>query len=354
MKIALLAPFEEPVPPKKYGGTELIVFNLITELVKMGHDVTLFATGDAEVPCRVEAIFPRSIRTIAPYDTDQKAREAVKWVGIGRIIEKLQKEKFDIVHNHIGWRLLALGNLIKQPLVTTLHGPMHLTYQHVGFTASPDFQFVSISDNQRKAFPDLHYTATVYNGIEVEKFPFSDKAGDYLCLLGRFSPEKGVKEAIAIARSVGMTLKIAAKIDLVDQPFYESVKPEIDGTHIQFMGELGFDEKTELLKNAYALLAPIQWEEPFGLNVVEAMACGTPVVGTKRGSFPELITHGKNGFLGTTVEELASFVSQIPTIERAYCRKTVEERFTTKIMAEGYLRVYAQVIEASGKTQNAL
>jgi glycosyltransferase involved in cell wall biosynthesis len=354
MRIAMLSPFEESVPPKKYGGTELIVSNLIMEFVKMGHDVTLFATGDAEVPCKVEAIFPQAIRKIPPFDTDQKARESVKWVGIGRIIEKLQKEKFDIVHSHIGWRLLTLGNLINQPLVTTLHGPMHLTYQHVGFTAIPNYQFVSISDNQRKAFPNLQYVKTVYNGIAVEQFPFSDKAGDYLCLLGRFSPEKGVKEAIAIAKKAGMTLKIAAKIDLVDQPFYESVKPEIDGKQIQFMGEIGFDEKTELLKNAYALLAPIQWEEPFGLNVVEAMACGTPVIGTKRGSFPELITHGKNGFLGTTVEELASFVSQIPTIDRAYCRKTVEERFTTKIMAEGYLRAYAQVIETFGKTQNAL
>jgi len=354
MKIAILAPFEEPVPPKKYGGTELIVSNLITEYVNMGHDVTLFATGDAEVPCKVEAIFPTSIRKISPYDTDQKARESVKWVGIGRVIEKLQKEKFDIVHDHIGWRLLALGNLIKQPLVTTLHGPMHLTYQHVGFTASPNFQFVSISDNQRKVFPDLHYIATVYNGIAVEKFPFSDKKGEYLCLLGRFSPEKGIKEAIAIARSVGMTLKIAAKIDLADQAFYESVKPEIDGTQIQFVGEIGFDEKTELLKNAYALLAPIQWEEPFGLNVIEAMACGTPVIGTKRGSFPELITHGKNGFLGTTVEEMASFVKDIQIIDRTVCRKTVEEQFTTKIMAEGYLHAYAQVIEAFGKMKNTV
>jgi glycosyltransferase involved in cell wall biosynthesis len=345
MRIAMLAPFEESVPPKKYGGTELVIYNLIIQLIKMGHDVTLFGTGDAEVPCRVEAIFPQAVRTIPPFDTDQKARESIKWVGIGNVLQKLANEPFDIIHNHNGWRFLSVSQCIRQPIVTTLHGPMDQIYQQVVFSSSPDFAFISISDNQRKAFPNLHYVQTVYNGIDVDKFPFSEKAGNYLCLLGRFSPEKGVKEAIAIARKAGMTLKIAAKIDLVDQPYYESMKSEIDGTEIQFMGEIGFDQKTDLLKNAYALLAPIQWEEPFGLNVVEAMACGTPVIGTKRGSFPELITHGKTGFLGTTAEELASFVSQISTISRADCRKTVEERFTGKIMAEGYAGVYLSVIE---------
>jgi len=344
MRIAMLAPFEESVPPKKYGGVELVIYNLIVELVKMGHDVTLFGTGDSDVPCKVEAIFPKAIRTTPPYDTDQQARESVKWVGIGRMIEKLEKEKFDIVHNHNGWRLLALGNLMRQPLVTTLHGPMHVTYQHVGFTANPDYQFVSISDNQRKAFPNLHYVQTVYNGIEVTKFPFSDKSGNYLVLLGRFWVDKGVKEAIDIAKRVGMPLKIAAKIDILDRSYYEQLKPLIDGTHIQLIEEIGFDEKTDLLKNAYALLAPIQWEEPFGLNVIEAMACGTPVIGTKRGSFPEIITHGKNGFLGTTVEELASYVKDIPTIDRVACRKTVEERFTTKIMTDGYVHVYEKIL----------
>jgi len=345
MKIAILAPFEERVPPKKYGGTELIVSNLITELVRMGHDVTLFGTGDSEVPCKVEAIFPNPIRSIPPYDTDPKARESIKWVGIGKLVEKLQHESFDMVHNHIGWRLLALGNLIHQPMVTTLHGPMHLAYQHVGFAASPSYQFVSISDNQRKAFPNLQYVATVYNGIEIEKFPFSPDTGNYLFLLGRFSPEKGVKEAIEIAKITGMTLKIAAKIDLVDQPFYESLKSEIDGKQIQFIGEIGFTEKIELLKHAYALLAPIQWEEPFGLNVIEAMACGTPVIGSKRGSFPEIITHGVTGFLGSSVSELASFINEIHTIDRSVCRKAVAERFTSKTMAEGYVSVYQQVLQ---------
>ncbi|HCM82021.1 TPA: glycosyl transferase [Patescibacteria group bacterium] len=354
MRIAMLAPFEEPVPPKKYGGTELVIYNLITELVKMGHDVTLFGTGDAEVPCRLEAIFPASIRTLPPFDTDQKAREAVKWVGIGNVLRKLANEPFDIIHNHNGWRFLSVSSCVRRPIVTTLHGPMDQVYQQVVFSSSPDFAFISISDNQRVAYPTLQYVQTVYNGIDVSKFPFSEKAGGYLCLLGRFSPEKGVKEAIKIARMTGMPLKIAAKIDFVDRQFYESVKPEIDGRQIQFVGEISFEEKTDLLKNAYALLAPIQWEEPFGLNVIESMACGTPVVGTKRGSFPELIEQGKTGFLGTTAEELASFVSHIPMIKRLDCRKAVEERFTSTIMAEGYLQAYQRVLEKFGTGKNSV
>ena len=350
MRIAMLAPFEEPIPPTKYGGTELVIYNLITELVKMGHDVTLFATGDADVPCHVEAIFPHAIRTIAPFDTDAKARESIKWVGIGKVLKKLGDGSFDIIHNHNGWRFLSVSQSVRQPIVTTLHGPMNQVYQQVVFSSSKDFSFISISDNQRLAFPDLHYVATVYNGIDAVKFPFSDKPGTYFCLLGRFSPEKGVREAIAIAKKAGMLLKIAAKIDLVDKAFYESVKPEIDGKQIQFIGEIGFEEKTDLLKNAYALLAPIQWEEPFGLNVVEAMACGTPVIGTKRGSFPELITHGKNGFLGTTVEELASFIPHISSIKREDCRKTVEERFTSARMARGYEDAYREVLKTKANT----
>lgn len=345
MKVAMLAPLEESIPPKEYGGTELIVFNLVSELVKMGHDVTLFATGDADVPCEVEAIFPQAIRKTAPYDTDQKARESIKWVGIGKVIEKLHDKKFDIVHNHIGWRFLTQANVIKQPLVTTLHGSLHLTYQHAGFTASPDYQFVSISDNQRRALPHLHYIRTVYNGITVEKFPFSEKQGDYLCFLGRFSPEKGIKEAIEIAQRTGMTLKIMAKVDLTDQAYYESMKSAIDGTTIQFLGEVEFEKKTEVLKNAYALLAPIQWEEPFGLNVIESMACGTPVIGTKRGSFPELITPGKDGFLGSSINDCIRLVGDVVKIDRKNCRQTVTDRFTSTMMAEGYVDAYTRIID---------
>jgi glycosyltransferase involved in cell wall biosynthesis len=351
MKIAMVAPFEETVPPTKYGGTELVVSHIVTVLTKLGHDVTLFASGDSKPACKLISIVPQAIRTQEPYISDMKAREAVKYLGISKIINVIQHDGYDIVHNHIGWRFLLFNELINKPIVTTLHGPMDLAYQRVGFNAKSGLPFVSISDNQRRAYPSLNYVKTVYNGIEIELFPFRGNSesitnglGEYLFILGRMSPEKGVKEAIEVAKKSGKKLIIAAKVDAVDTKYYEEVKPMIDGQQIVFIGEVGFDQKTELLKNAYALLAPIQWEEPFGLNVVESMACGTPVLGMKRGSFPELITPGLDGFLATSVEEMAAQVGEVGKIDRADCRKTVETRFTREIMAQGYLEVYNKII----------
>lgn len=345
MKIAMVAPFEESVPPAKYGGTEVVVYNLITELIKQGHDVTLFATGDSKVPCRVVPIFPQSLRSLSPFDTDLKSREAAKFLGIGKVLEVLQKEQFDIVHNHIGWRLLLFYEHIHQPLVTTLHGPMSIGYQHIGFTASPSLEFISISNNQRKDFPTLDYVATVYNGIDLNHYQFQRGSSDnYLLFLGRFSPEKGAREAIEIAKESGKKLLMAVKIDQVDKKYFEECRPLIDGKQIQLLGEMSMAEKVKYLQNAMALLAPIQWEEPFGLNVVESMACGTPVIGTSRGSFPELITHGKDGFLAKSVGDMVDFVKRINTVDRRECRKTVEERFTKEIMASKYIEVYKKII----------
>lgn len=345
MKIAMVAPFEESVPPAKYGGTEVVVYNLITELVRLGHDVTLFATGDSKVPCRLVPIFPQSLRSLSPYDTDLKSREAAKYLGIGKVVEVLQKEQFDIVHNHIGWRLLLFHGLIQQPILTTLHSPLSLSYAKVGLTAKSDFQCVSISNNQRNDMPDLHYVATVYNGIDLALYPFGKKSGEYLFFLSRFSPEKGAKEAIEVALKTKMKLKMACKIDKDDEGYYESLKHLIDGKQIELIGEVDMAEKAQLLGNAYALLAPIQWEEPFGLNVVEALACGTPVLGFSRGSFPELIDDGKNGFLSKTIEEMSAQVTKVSSFDRALCRKSVEERFTKETMANGYLEVYKKILE---------
>lgn len=339
----MVAPFEESVPPAKYGGTEVVVYNLVTELVRLGHDVTLFATGDSAVPCRVVPIFPTSLRTLPPFNTDLKSREAAKFLGIGKVIEILEEGQFDIVHNHIGWRLLLFANLLKQPIVTTLHSPLSLSYPKVGLTARRDFQFVSISNNQRNDMPDLHYVATVYNGIDLSLYPFEKNTGTYLCFLGRISAEKGVREAIDVAQAAHMPLKLACKIDAKDE-YYQSIQPMIDGSQIALVGEIGIAEKARLLAGAYALLAPIQWEEPFGLNVVEAMACGTPVLGFSRGSFPELIDHGKNGFLSNSVEEMSDQIPKVSSIDRALCRKSVEERFTKETMADEYLEVYKKIL----------
>lgn len=345
MKIAMIAPFEESVPPQKYGGTEVVVYNLITELHRLGHEIILYGTGDSNVPCKLISIFDRSIRTQEPFASDHKSREMAKFGGISKVISYLQKENFDIIHNHIGWRFSMFSHLFSPPVVTTLHGPPGEINHHFIWKEFPKDLFVSISDNQRKGYPELPYVGTVYNGIDLSFYEFDDVLdGDYFLFLARFSPEKGAREAIEIANRAGKKLVMAVKIDSIDKMYYESVAPLIKSGQVEFVGEVGGEAKVRLLKNATALLAPIQWEEPFGLFVVEAMACGTPVVGMKRGSFPELINHGKNGFLAETVEEAAYYAKQVGSIDRKVCRQSVEEKFTKEKMAEGYLKIYEKII----------
>ncbi|MCX8009467.1 MAG: glycosyltransferase family 4 protein [Patescibacteria group bacterium] len=346
MKIAVLAPAEESVPPKKYGGTEVVVYNLVTELHRMGHSVTLFASGDSKVPCRLISTFETSVRTTYPYSIDLLSRDKAKIVVMSKALKHLLAEKFDILHNHMGWRFNPFAELLSYPMVTTLHGPPGSLDQRMIHSMYPNQYFVSISNNQRRSFPELLYIDTVYNGIDVDLYPFQDKPSEeqYLLFLARFSPEKGPKEAIEIAQRTGRKLKMAVKVDQVDKEFFESCKSLLEKSNVDLIGEVGIEEKVRLLQHAYALLAPIQWEEPFGLFVVEAMACGTPVIGMRRGSFPEIISHGVNGFLGDTVDELASYVDKISTIDRRVCRRTVEERFTKTRMAEEYIKVYQDVI----------
>ncbi len=349
MKIAMLAPFEESVPPKKYGGTEVVIYNLITELVSRGHDVTLFGTGDSNVPCKLVSIFPSALRSTAPYSTHLSSREGAKYYGISLTLSELQNRAFDIVHNHNGWRLLLFHQFIHNPLITTLHMPTNLQHQQIGYQSSSDLEYVSISNNQRKGAPKLQYKATVYNGIDLSLYSYLDVHDDYLLFLARFSPDKGAKEAIEIAKKAGRRLLLATKeidrqVDSADWQYFESCKPMIDGSQIVLLGELDLETKVKYLQQAYALLAPIQWDEPFGLYAVEAMACGTPVIGVSRGSFPEIIRHGETGFLGKTVEELASYVPQISGLARLKCRRWVEERFSKEKMADGYLKVYERIL----------
>lgn len=346
MKIALVAPFEESVPPKKYGGTEMVVANLATELHHRGHDVTLFATGDSLVPCKLVAIFPEAIRTQGRFATDTKMREMAKYVGISRVIKELRFGGFDIVHNHIGWRFTIFSHLLPMPIVTTLHGPPGEPYQKFIHEEFPQVeQYISISDNQRKSFPELPYISTVYNGIELEHYPMKEEVdGDYFLFLARFSPEKGAKEAIEIAKRVGKRLVIATKIDTADKAYFESCKKLIETSDVEFVGEIGMDTKIRLLQNATALLAPIQWEEPFGLFIVEAMACGTPAVAWNRGSFPEIISHGVDGYLGNSVEELAYYADMVTSISKDACRKKVEDMFSKEHMTDGYLTAYEKIL----------
>ncbi|MCX6759652.1 MAG: glycosyltransferase family 4 protein [Candidatus Nealsonbacteria bacterium] len=346
MKIALLAPFEESVPPQKYGGTELIVYYL-AQLLSKKHSVFLFATGDSKTKARLIPIFPRNIRK-EKISQDMKIRESLKYIGIAKVVKELKKIKVDIIHNHIGWRFLPFAPLFKSPVVTTLHGPLNVPYQQFVYGQFKKFPFISISNSQRKPFPDLNYAATVYNGIDIKEFDFNDNPkGDYFAFLARMSPEKGPVQAIQAAKKAGVKLKMAAKVDAVDKEYFEKeIRPLIDGKQIKFLGEIGPKEKNNFLKNAKGLLIPLQWEEPFGLFMIEAMACGTPVIAFKRGSVPEVVKDKKTGFIVKTINEMAEAIKKIDQIDRKECRKWIKEKFTAERMVSDYEKVYEKILKA--------
>jgi len=344
MKIAIVSPFEEAVPPKKYGGTELVVYNLTEQLVKMGHDVTLLATGDSTTSAKLEPIFEKPLRS-DPEVNKFGLRDVLKSVGVGKVVSYLQKNRFDIVHNHIGWRFLAFSDLLNCPTITTLHGPLNILYQQKVYDLFKSANYVSISQNQRKPVPELNFVANVYNGIEISKFKFFPTPKDYFAFLGRMSPEKGPIEAIRIAKKAKIKLIMAAKVDAVDVKYFkEQVKPLIDEKQIQFIGEVDHKGKLELLGNARALISPIQWEEPFGLVFVEAMACGTPVIAMNRGSVPELIIDKKTGFVCENEDQAAEKIKLIDTIDRKTCYDHVNNNFSSQRMAEGYLAAYTKIL----------
>lgn len=350
MKIAIVAPFEERVPPIKYGGTELVVHNIAENLVSMGHEVSLVASGDSQTKAKLVTVFKRALREI-PEMKDIKIRDAFKFMGIGKVVCYLNENNFDIVHNHIGWRLLPFEKAVKYPMVTTLHGPLDIEYQQKVYGEYKSCNYVSISMNQRKPMPELNFTANVYNGIETKKFRFFEKAGDYFAFLGRMSPEKGPVQAIQIAKKAGIKLIMAAKVDAVDEDYFEKeVEPLVDGEQIKFIGEVNHEEKVELLGNAKALIAPIQWEEPFGLFFVEAMACGTPVIATRRGSVPEIVVDKKTGFICDTIEEAAERTKIIGNINRQDCFDHVNANFSAEKMTEGYAKAYEKVINLKAKS----
>lgn len=346
----MVAPLEERVPPPKYGGTELIVYNLTEELVKMGHHVDLYAVGTSITSGNLIAIFPKPVRTDPIFGKNPALRDAAKYLGIARIVENINEKKYDLIHNHLGWRLNVFKTFIKKtPMLTTLHGPLtsppHQIFLKKMF---PDHNYVAISNNQRRPVKKLNYRATVYNGIQIEKFTFESKPGNYLAFLGRMSPEKGPVHAIKIAKAAKMPLIMAAKIDVVDKEYFaKEVKPLIDGKQIKYIGEIGHPQKFRLLKNAKALLATIQWEEPFGLFMIEAMACGTPVVAFRRGAVPEIVKDKITGFIikDKDIMGAATAIKKLDQISRPACRRHVEKNFTSKIMAENYLKVYKKLLK---------
>ncbi len=356
MRIALLAPFEEPVPPRMYGGTERIVYTLAKEFVELGHDVTLYASGDSQTPAELVACTPRAIRHLAEA-RDPTTRQALNLHALATALQDIRDIKYDIIHNHFGWQTLLFNAFLDWPMVTTLHGTLDkamVPTEHKMHNYFREAPFVSISNAQRRHSPKLNYVETVYHGIYPEEFEFNDSPGDYLAFLGRIHPQKGPVHAIKIAKKTGQKLIIAAKTDPAEFGYLRKrVRPLIDGKQIIFVGEVGHEEKVKLLKNAKALLSPLQWDEPFGITNIEAMACGTPVITTRRGSMPEIIVDGQTGFLCRTQAEMVRAINNINQLDRRACREHVEKNFTARRMAENYIKTFAKIIKRRRLKGNA-
>ena len=353
MKIALVAPIEESVPPQKYGGTELVVANIANTLTNMGHQVSLLASGDSHTQARLIPIAAKAIRSENSKPTPQGLRQYYKFEQAATILEKLKELKPDIVHNHLSWRLLQFRHSIPLPMVTTHHGPLASIPEKRTFKKYKDENHISISNNQRKAMPSLNWVSTVYNGIDLDIFPFEEKKQDYFVFLGRTSPEKGLLEICTMIQKTSHRLVIAAKVDIIDRPYFEEkIKPLIDGKQITFVGEVGHRRKVELLKGAKALLLWLNWEEPFGLVVTEAMSCGTPVIVNPRGSMPELIDNGTTGFLVSSLNQMQKKLDLVDHLNAQTCRKQVQKRFSNQKMAEDYLKVYLLAISQYATSHN--
>lgn len=340
MRIAQVAPLWECVPPPAYGGIELVVSLLTDELVRRGHDVTLFASGDSTTLAHLESIHPRALRL------DQSVKEygIYEMLQLSQVYERAQE--FDIIHSHMGCAALPYTRLVKTPTVHTLHGVFTPDNEKM-FRHAKQQPFISISNAQREPRLDLNCVATVYNGIDPSTYDFYPHPAQppYLAFLGRLSPEKGPHLAIEIAQKTGWILKIAGKIDPVDREFYETaLKPHIDGHQIQYLGEANHAQKSVLMGNATATLFPITWREPFGLVMAESMATGTPVIAMALGSAPEVIDHGKTGFLCHNVDDCIAALHRIDQIDRSQCRAHVVKTFSVQNMTDGYESVYRQVL----------
>lgn len=343
MRIAQVAPLWERVPPPAYGGTELVVSLLTDELVRRGHDVTLFATADSMTLAHLQPGSPQAMRLAGVTPTEYQSYDLMQLTRVAELANQ-----FDVIHFHVDAVALPFANLLKTPSVHTIHG---ILAPHVEplFAQHKHQNFVSISDSQRRNDLGLTYVSTVYNGIDPSTYEFHaepDQESPYLAFFGRISPEKGPQLAIELAKRTGWKLIMAGKVDRADQAFYEQeVKPLIDGEQIVYIGEANHAQKSEIMGKAVATLCMLTWEEPFGLVMPESMVCGTPVIAMARGSAPELIAHEKSGFLCNTMDEAVAAVHRIREIDRRTCRDHVVQNFSHRRMVDGYEAVYRKLIE---------
>ena len=342
MRVALLSPVWFPVPPTGYGGIEAVVALLADGLVDAGHEVTLFASGDSRTRAKLEAAFPEA----------QAERIGFSWIDLRHALScYLRVDEFDVVNDHSGPNGAALGGLVRTPVVHTVHGPLDevslANYRGIAALA-PNVGLISVSMNQRKPGQDLRWVGNCPNALALDSYPFGGERGGYLLHLGRLSPDKGAHRAIEVARAAGLPIKLAGKRrERAEREYFDEKVAPLLGEDAEYVGELSHDAKVELLQNARATLFPIDWEEPFGLVMIESMACGTPVIATRRGAVPEVVEQGRGGIIVDDYREMADAIAEADRLDPAECRRSVEERFSPERMVGRYVDVYRAVVEAA-------
>jgi glycosyltransferase involved in cell wall biosynthesis len=341
MRIAQLAPLAESVPPKLYGGTERVIAWLVDELVELGHGVTLFASGDSKTRGELHSVWPKALR-LGQRGIDSNAACAV-------LLQALAKRaaEFDLIHSHIDWLPLPLLGRLGVPFVTTAHGRLDLPGLPHVIREFPEARFVSISDHQRLPLPDANWVGTIHHGIPLDLFRPSYAPGSYLAFLGRLTADKGPEAAIRIARAAGTPLRIAAKLPRAETAYFrKNLEPLLEGAGVEFVGEVDDSRKQPFLADAAALLFPINWPEPFGLVMIEAMACGTPVIAYPSGSVPEVVEDGVTGFIVESEKEAVAALSELGRLDRRAIRTRFEERFSARRMVRQYANLYGELIGA--------
>jgi glycosyltransferase involved in cell wall biosynthesis len=346
LRIAQLAPMFESVPPVLYGGTERVVDALTNALVQRGHHVTLFASGDSQTSGELVACSDRSLRL----EARERDHVAFTMVQLAELVRR--SDDFDIVHNHIDYYAFPFALQSASPMVTTTHGRMDLPEVHRVYRQFSTLPLVSISDAQRVPLPECNWVGTVHNGLDLERYHLNERPEGYLAFLGRICPDKRPDRAIEAARELGLPLKIAAKVDAVDKMYFEhAIKPLLSEPGIEFVGEINDGEKDEFLGNASAYLFPIDWPEPFGLTMIEAMACGTPVIAMDHGSVREIVADGMSGFICRSFLDFVDAIGRINQLDRRTVREHVLHRFSAERMASGYEQIYRTQIAERGRTR---